>query len=416
MDVLILTHYFDPEPIPKTADLARELSARGHNVSVITGFPHYPAGKLYEGWRLSLVSRSTTAPFTVVRTFQYPYHGRSVVGRILNYLSFMVSAPLGALFTPRCDVIYVWHPPLTVGVAAWLIARWRRAPFVYDVQDIWPESAVVSGMLRQGLLVRMISRLERFVYGKADHLICVTDAAKQNLISKGVAPEKVTVLPHWIDESEFTSIDPVAERDRVRRGFGWGDRYVVIFAGNVGLLQGLETVIDAAGMLSAEDGVLIGIVGDGTERARLVQLARERNVGGRLQFIERQPAERMPAMFAAADALLVHLLRSQLSNWVVPTKTLAYLASGRPIVMAMEGAAADLVRDAGAGVVIEPENARALADALRQLAATASEERDAMGRRGRAYVQRHFRKDIVISRYEELLTRVAATKGRSTRN
>jgi colanic acid biosynthesis glycosyl transferase WcaI len=412
MDVLIVTHYYPPEPIPKAGDLAEALTLRGHKVSVITGFPNYPSGKLYEGWRLSLVSRRRDGTVPVVRTFQYPYHGRSVIGRLANYFSFMITAPLGALFTSRCDVMYVWHPPLTVGVAAWLIARWKRAPFVYDVQDIWPESAVLSGLLRPGPFVRLISRLERFVYRKADHLICVTEGARQNVISKGVDPAKVSVLPHWIDESEFVLPDREAARAQVREQFGWGTKFVVMFAGNIGLVQGLDTVIESARLLAADDELLIAIVGDGADKERLVSLAREKNAGARVQFIDRQPSANMPALMAGADALLVHLRNSEISNWVVPSKTLAYLASGKPIVMAMEGAAADLTRDAGAGVLVEPENAPALADALRRLARSSNEERDEMGRSGRAYLERHLAKDVVIGRYEELLKRVAAERRR----
>jgi colanic acid biosynthesis glycosyl transferase WcaI len=410
MDVLIVSHYFPPEPIPKAGDLAEALTARGHKVAVITGFPNYPSGKLYDGWRLSLVSRRRDGRFPVVRTYQYPYHGRRVLGRLANYLSFMTTAPLGALFTSRCDVMYVWHPPLTIGVAAWLIARWKRAPFVYDVQDIWPESAVLSGMLRPGLMVRLISRLERFVYSKADHLICVTEGARQNVIGKGVDPSKVTVLPHWIDESEFVLPDPGAARARIREQFGWGNKFVVLFAGNIGMVQGLDTVVEAARLLADEDRLRIAIVGDGADKERLVALAREKNVGARLQFIDRQPAENMPALMAGADALLVHLRNSEISNWVVPSKTLAYLASGKPIVMAMQGAAADLTVEAGAGILVQPDNPPALAVALRRLAQMNPEQRDTMGRRGRAYLEQHLAKDVVISRYEELLKRVAARR------
>ncbi|MBK5259888.1 MAG: glycosyltransferase family 4 protein [Thermoanaerobaculia bacterium] len=411
MDVLILSHYYDPEPIPKAGELARALTQRGHSLSVITGFPNYPTGKLYDGWHLSLVSRRRDdGGFPVVRTFQYPYHGRSVLGRLANYLSFMATAPLGALFTSRCDVIYVWHPPLTIGIAAWLIARLKHAPFIYDVQDIWPESALLSGMLRDGLLVRIISRVERFVYSKADHLICVTEGARQNLIGKGVDPEKLTVLPHWVDEREFVLPDRAAARARVREQFGWGTKFVLMFAGNIGLVQGLETVIEAAQLLAEEENLLVAIVGDGSDRERLIGLVREKNVAA-VQFVDRQPSSSMPALMAGADALLVHLRNSQISNWVVPSKTMAYLASGKPIVMAMEGAAADLTREAGAGVVVPPENARALAEALRELARMSEEERDAMGRRGREYLERNLSKQVVIDRYEQLL-HLVASRGR----
>jgi glycosyltransferase involved in cell wall biosynthesis len=217
----------------------------------------------------------------------------------------------------------------------------------------------------------------------------------------------VTVLPHWIEEKEFVLPDRDAARARVREQFGWGTKFVVMFAGNIGLVQGLDTVVEAARLLANEDELLIAIVGDGADKERLVSMAREKNVGARLQFIERQPAENMPALMAGADALLVHLRNSELSNWVVPSKTLAYLASGKPIVMAMQGAAADLTQEAGAGVLVEPENAPALADALRKLANASDEERESMGRRGRDYLERNLAKEVVISRYEELLKRVS---------
>src|ERR1043166_8822943 len=145
MRVLILSHYYDPEPIPKPAGLARELRYRGHTVCALTGYPNYPTGKLYPGFRLGVVRRQEVDGIPVVRTFEFPHHGKRVVGRLLNYVSFMISAPLGSALIPACDVMYVWHPPLTVGLAAWVIARLRRVPFVYDVQDIWPESVVLSG-------------------------------------------------------------------------------------------------------------------------------------------------------------------------------------------------------------------------------------------------------------------------------
>jgi colanic acid biosynthesis glycosyl transferase WcaI len=403
MRVLIVSHYFHPEPIPKTFDLATELTARGHEVAVITGFPHYPSGELYDGWRLKLLMRQRDLPFPVVRTFQYPYHGRSVLGRIANYVSFMLSAPLGALFTPRCDVLYVWHPPLTVGVAAWIIAWWKRVPFVYDVQDIWPESAVLTGMLKDGLLVRLISRLERFVYRRATHLICVTEGAKRNLVSKGVPAEKISVLPHWIDERAFVLEQPDVARADVRRRFGWDDRFVVMFAGNVGLMQKLDTVIEAAVLLRDDEQLQLVIVGDGADRKRLQTLAAEKDVLHRLQFVDRQPASDMPALMAGADALLVHLVKSELSEWVLPSKTFAYLASGRPIIMAMQGAAADLVAEAGAGVIVEPENATALAEAIRHLARCSAEEREAMGLRGQAHLRQSLSREKVLGQYERLL-------------
>lgn len=406
MRVTILSQYFDPEPVPKAGEIARALRGRGHETSVITGFPNYPSGRLYDGFRLHLIQRENYGDIPVVRTFEYPYHGKSVIGRLVNYWSFVFSAPLGALVSPPGDVMYVWHPPLTVGVAAWIISIIRGTPFVYDVQDIWPESAVLSGLMKDGIMVRLMSILERFVYRRAAHILVVTDGARQNLIGKGICPEKITVMPHWVDESLF---DKSAEqrRDAVRLELGWQSRFAVLFAGNLGLVQGLDSVIRSATLLPSSSDALFALVGDGSDRERLMAITKELGMCERVRFIDRQPMSRMPELMAAADALLVHLRRSELSRYVIPTKTLAYLAAGRPIIMAIEGAAADLISEAGAGMVVAPDEPEALAAAVISLSEMSDSARAAFGERGRAYLHANLAKERVITRYEDLLRRVA---------
>lgn len=412
MRVLILSQYYHPEPIPKPVELAQALREAGDEVTVITGFPDYPSGVLYPGYRLGLVRREKIQGISVLRTYEYPYHGTRALGRFANYVSFMLSAPLGALRAATTDVMYVWHPPLTVGVAAWMIARLRGIPFVYDVQDIWPEAAVLSGILKPGIVVRCLSGLERFVYRRADHILVVTEGARQNLISKGVAPDKVTVMPHWFEPALFEGSE-TADREQTRREHGWDGKFVAVFAGNLGLVQGLETIVRAAECLRAEPGIRVAFVGDGADKSRLVQIVAALGLQESVQFVARQPMTRMPAILAAADALLVHLKWSELSNYVIPTKTLAYLASGKPIVMAMHGAAADLVRDAGSGYVVPPEHPGALAEGIRKLAAASSPERERMGQSGQAYLRQHLARDVVVPRYRAILQRLA-TRGAST--
>ena len=408
MRLLILSQYYKPEPIPKPAELAQALRQHGDDVTVITGFPEYPAGKLYDGYRLGIVRREEIDGVRVIRTFEYPYHGIRALGRFANYLSFMLSAPIGSLFAPKLDAIYVWHPPLTVGVSAWVVARLRGIPFVYDVQDIWPEAAVLAGVLKPGLLVRCLSALERFVYRQADHLLVVTDGARSNLISKGVPAEKISVMPHWFDLSLFQPQD-AAVCNCLREQHGWGGKFVLLFAGNLGLVQGLETVIRAAELLRNETLIQFVFVGDGADKSRLQSLVKSLELTEQVQFVERQPMDRIPAYMAAADGLLVHLKWSELSNFVIPTKTLAYLASGKPIIMAMHGAAAQLLQDAGAGCVVPPDDPVELAAAVRKFVALPPEERAAMGSRGKDYLARNLSKDIIIPRYRAILERLVAT-------
>ncbi len=406
MRVLILSQYYKPEPIPKPVELAAELARQGHTVNVLTGLPNYPAGTLYPGFRLRLVQREVLDGIPVVRTFEYPYHGQRVLGRLLNYGSFMLSAPLGSLFLPRCDVAYVWHPPLSVGVAAWMVRVLRGVPFVYDVQDIWPESAVASGLLRNGWLVSGMSRLERFVYRQASHVLVLTDDARSNLIAKGVPPDRVSMVPQWAEENLSIGCDPQAAA-RIREEFGWGGRFVVLFAGNLGLVQGLETVVRAAAELRSDPSVRIVLVGDGSDKARLEQIAAKTQVGASLQFVDRQPLERMPAFMAAADALLVHLKNSALNEFIIPSKTFAYMAAARPILMAMSGAGAKLVAQADAGMIVTPEQPQQLAAAIRSLASQPIAVREAMGQRGRAYLLEHHSKSKVMESYFEVLERAA---------
>ncbi len=323
----------------------------------------------------------------------------------------MLSAPIGALFAPPVDAMYVWHPPLTIGIAAVIIGRLRGIPILYDVQDLWPDSVVLAGLLKPGLVVRLMSVLERFVYREADHIIVVTEGAKKNVMSKGVASEKVTVMPHWIDNTPFLERDGNATTDlRLRQG--WDGKFVLLFAGNLGIVQGLETIVRAASLLRDSPNLRFVFVGDGAAEAGLRELVASLNVEESVQFLGRQPAERMPDYLAAADALIVHLKASPLADVIIPTKTLAYLASGTPIIMAVDGAAARLVEAAGAGIVIPAENPSELANAAREFVNLSSVEREEMGRRGQAFVRSNLAKDVVIPQYYALLQQLVYASGK----
>ena len=404
--ILLLSIYHDPEPIPKTGELARALQQRGHQVTVVTAFPHYPSGELYDGYRLAPWRWEVRDGVRVLRTYIYPYHGRRSLLRMLNYLSWMLSSIQAAWLTPRCDVIYVWHPPLTVGVSAWIISKLKRAPFVYDVQDLWPESALASGLMRPGRLVDLLYALARWVYRRAPRLLVVSDEAAAHVRDMGADARKITVAPHWIDTADF---DRELTRD-VRAEFGWGSKFVVMFAGNLGMVQGLETVIESAALLSTTaPHVQVVLVGDGVDRARLESLVAQHRLPN-VTFAGRHPAADMPAFFAAADALLVHLRKSDIADHAIPTKILAYMAAGRPVLCGTGGASAGLVRAAQCGIVTPPGDPAAMADGIRQLAAAAPAERERLGGNARTYLSEHFDKRRIIDRYEKILLELASAR------
>ena len=402
MRILILSIYHDPEPIPKTGELARELQRRGHDVTVVTAFPHYPGGDLYPGYRLAPWRWEVRERVRILRTYIYPYHGRSSVRRMLNYGSWMLSSIQAAWLTPACDVMYVWHPPLTVGVSAWCISRLKGIRYVYDVQDLWPESALASGLMRPGVLVNVLYRLADWVYRRAPRVLVVSRAAAQYLEKKGVDPLKISIANHWIDTAPFGQ---PSSRD-VRRESGLDGKFVVMFAGNLGIVQGLETVVEAAALLRDRPEIAFVFVGDGSDRTRLESLVSQHALSN-VRFAGQHPASDMPAFMRAADVLLVHLRRSDIADHAVPTKLLAYLAAGRPVLCATGGAAAELVQQAGAGVTTPPGDVSALVAAVERLAALAPDARERMGRNGRSFLHAHFDKERVIDGYERILRELA---------
>jgi len=323
------------------------------------------------------------------------------MGRMLNYGSFMIAGSLVGLAIKRPDVVYVWHPPLTVGVIASVMSALRGVPFVYDVQDIWPDSAIVSGMLRDGRAAAFIRGLEVFAYQHAARVLVVTDGARANLVAKQVPTAKLTVLPHWYDPVVATIPDERA-RAWAREFLVRDERFIVTFAGNLGLLQDLGVLLDAAKQLAASSRIGFRIVGDGSDRRRLEQRARDLALTN-VRFLGPRPPADMSAIFAESDALLVQLRAGPVNDLVVPSKTQAYLAAGRPIIAAVEGAAAQIVRDARAGVVVPPGDPTALASAVDALSRTSSEELRQMGESGRQYAQRNFAKDNIMGEIEKLL-------------
>ncbi len=406
MKVAILTQYYPPEPIPKPHDMARGLAERGHDVVVITAFPHYPGGRLYPGTRLRLWQWETRDGIRILRLPLYPDHSRSALRRVINYGSFAASAAvLGSLLSGPLDAMCVEQPPLSVGLAAWVLGRLRRVPFVYSVNDLWPESVEATGMVNRRWALQWMSRLERFVYRRSAAVVVISPGIRENLIGKGVPPEKVHVIPHWADESLY---HPVARDPGLARDLGMAGRFNVVFAGQLGLAQGLGVVLDAAEELSELPGIQFVLAGDGTDAARLRQVAADRRLGN-VRFLGWQPAERMPTIFAVSDVLLVHLLDEPLFRITIPSKTIAYMACGRPVLMAVEGDAADLIRTTGAGVTCRAGDGKELAGAVRRLHAMSPEARERMGRAGREAFLSSYSRGILLDRYEKLLVEISGS-------
>lgn len=399
MRILILSQWYPPEPASIPHAMACNLVERGHQVLSLTGFPNYPSGKIYPGYRQRLWKREEIDGVQVLRLPLYPDHSRSGVCRALNFLSFAASASLlGPALSGPADVMWAYHPPLTIGLPAWWIDLLRRIPFVYDVKDMWPETLVATGMTRSRMVFALLGRLAEFIYSRAAAIVVPSPGFKRNLIAKGVPADKIHVIPNWADEDLYR---PVPLDQALADKYGFAGRFNVVFAGNMGFAQALDTVVEAAQQLSDLPEVQFVFIGDGVDEARLRQMVVQHQVGN-VRFLGRQPAKRMPHFFALADVLLVHLKRDPLFEITIPSKTLAYMACGRPILMAVAGDAADVVRDAGAGLICAPQDSKALADAVRTLYAIPAAERERMGQAGREAFLNHYTRRVLMDRYEVL--------------
>lgn len=405
MRILILTQWYPPEPAEMLQELAQTLQTHGHGVTVLTGFPNYPSGKLYPGYRLRLSFQETIANVPVVRTWLFPEHSRSGIRRALNYLSFALSsALLGPFFISRPDVIFVYHPPLTISLSAYALSRLWRVPFVYQVQDMWPETLAATGMLNNPQLLGFISKFAKWTYSKAQKILVISPGFRQNLLDKGVPSEKVRVVSNWVDPQTYYRAEPDAE---LAQKVGLNDKFNVMFAGNLGEAQGLETVIETAVTLKDLDDLQFVFVGDGVALPRLHEMAQAHNLTN-VQFLGRYPLSAMPDLYALADVLLVHLKDDPLFEITIPHKILAYLGVGKPILVAVKGDAANLVLEIGAGITAVPENPESLAKAVRQLYTMSWEERRIMGDRGHQAAQTTFSRDILATKIEEILRQTAA--------
>lgn len=385
VEIVYLTQLYTPEPTFKGSLFARGLGSTGSQVEVVTGFPNYPGGRVYVGYSIRLIRRSIENGLDVVRLATYPSHDRSAMRRIASYLSFSVTSFFYLLFRRRPNLIYVYYPSLTAGLAAIAVKWLRRVPVIVDIQDMWPDSLSSAGMMNDARLIKIVAWFCQLLYRHADHIVVASPGFRRTLLERGVPEDKITVIYNWADE-EDAPCDAAASH--MIDPFDEAHAFKLLFAGNMGAAQHLDTLLDAAKML-AVDRVDIGIylMGGGIDVDRLRARVAAEAIAN-VRFLPRVPLNKVQAILRQADALLVHLARDPLFAITVPSKTQAYLYAGRPIVMAVEGDASQLVTEAGAGVVVEPENAAALADGIRRLADLGADGRAEMGARGRAFYDR----------------------------
>lgn len=414
MKILLLTMYFAPDIAANAVimtELAEELAARGHQITVVTSVPHYADNTLDQRFRRKLVQQSEHNGVRVLRTYVYASSQKHrFVVRLLNYLSFNVLSTLAGLISGRHDVILAPSPPLTIGLSAWIIGCIRRTPYVYNVQDIYPDVAIKLGALKNPLIIALSRRLERFVYRGARRVAVLSIGFRANLLSKGVPEQKLAVIPNFVD---VDFVRPLPRDNDFSRRLDLRKRFVVLYAGNIGYSQNLEHLLEAAATLRNLPDLVTLIVGNGSRKPYFQSLAREMCLEN-VTFLPFQAREDVPSLYATADVCVVTLRRG-IAGDSVPSKVYTIMASGRPIVAAVDRGsdAWNLVNEARCGLSVEPERPADLAAAIRQLYDN-SALRHQMGQSGREFVVKRFTPRAVAAQYEDLLNSLAGPLRRSS--
>jgi colanic acid biosynthesis glycosyl transferase WcaI len=408
MRILLLTLYFAPDVAANAVimtELAEELIRMGHQVTVVTAFPHYAGNVIDARYRGRLVQHEEYRGIQIMRTFLYTSPRKNRFGvRLLNYTSFNLLSTLASILSGPQDVILAPSPPLTIGLGAWIISRFKGVPFVYNVQDIYPDIAVGLGVLTNPTVIRLSRWMERLVYNKAIAVTVLSEGFRRNLLAKGVPTDKLHVIPNFVD---VDFIRPLPKDNSFSRRHGLHDRFVVMYAGNIGLSQGLETLLGAARSLQDLDDLQVLIVGNGSAKQGLEIQAQAMGLTN-VEFLPFQPREALPNMYATADVSLV-LLKQGIGAESVPSKAYTILASGRPLIAAVDEQAETrrMIAEAQCGITVPPQEAQTLADAIRQLY-HAPVIRAEMGQRGCAYVSAHYTPQAVAAQYDALLKLVTS--------
>jgi len=399
--ILVFCPHFTPDVAPTGEVMTRiveELVARGHDVEVVTSLPWYRDHAIEDGWGGKLVRRENMPWGRIVRINPFPTADkRNLFRRALSFGGFTVVATVVGSFGRRVDAVISMSPPLTLGPAGWIASIFRRAPFVFNIQDVYPDVAVEVGAITNRHAIRVLSWMERFSYARADAVTVLSRDLKENLSKKTKDPSKIRVIPNFVD-TEW--IAPAPRENAYRAELGLTDETVVLYAGNIGYSQPLEMLVEAAKRYSSRTDVHFVVNGSGSGRDAV-----EASATGltNITFVDLQPKERLPDVLAAGDIHLV-LLREGLAASSVPSKTYSILASGRPLVASVDvgSEVALLVTESQAGRAVPPEDAEAFIAALDELIDD-PEERQRAGASARAAVETWYSPAAVAEAYEVLI-------------
>ena len=369
MHILFLTDNFPPEvnaPASRTHEHCRQWVRSGAQVTVITCAPNFPTGRVFAGWHNRLWQQEQMDGIRVIRVWSYITANEGFLRRVLDYMSYMLTATLASLFVRRVDVVIGTSPQFFTAVAGWAVAALKRVPFIFELRDLWPESIKAVGAMKSSRLIGWIERVELFLYRRAARIVSVTHSFRRTLGARGIDMAKIDVVTNGVDITRFS---PRPKDADLERELGLAGCFVAGYIGTHGMAHALETLLQAAALLKAQPGgerIRLLLLGDGARKADLKAEA-ARLALDNVIFVDSVPKEQVARYWSVLDVSVIHLRRTELFTTVIPSKLFECMGMGIPVLHGVAGESAEIVRNEGVGCVFEPENAAQLAALLLRL-------------------------------------------------
>lgn len=401
MNILFITQYFPPEigAAPERAyEFAHYFKKKGYQVQIITGFPNHPTGVVHKGYKRKLISKEIYEGIDILRTYTFASPKKTLINRLINFLSFSFSALFGLFIIKKPDVILVTIPPLFLGITGIIYKFLLRRPLILDVRDLWPRAAVELGEMRESFIIKILSKMELFFYKKSNKITVVTKGIKESLIYRNIPDNKIDLLTNGVNTDIFKKYIYI---QNPYKPFDLDNKFIVVYAGVIGIQHGVTFIAKAASILSSEKDIAFVFIGDGVKKKELEQKAVKYNLRN-IHFLQEQPIEFLVKLLNYSHIGLATLRNLPFCNGIILVKIFCYMACELPIIMAGNGESREIVENSKAGFCIEPENPEQLAEAVMMLYRN-REKREQFGIAGREYVKKYYSRQAIAEKMENIL-------------